>query len=139
MKYFSVRKLMGIVVCAGILLFAAVGNAAVYWDPGVGMQIPVPATYYFRPNNTGVRTTYPSGNLEFGQPEGFAWVLNQNNVLLIQYPSGYTQALQLLAYDSAKDTYILQGYDREQRASNWPWYGCISGQMPPLLVATLCQ
>lgn len=141
-KTISGRTIRSVLVGAGILLLSSLtirpAEAQAYWDPGIGMDIPVAALYFFKPDNTGVRTTYPSGRLEFGQPVGFAYTRDQNGALLIQYPSGYTDIYQLIAYDSQIDTYSVRGYDRSARASDWPWYGCASGQMPTLLVATLC-
>lgn len=141
MRNYLVYKMARIVFVASIILLLPVVSKATepYWDPGIGMALPVPALYYFRDNNTGVRTTYTTGNLSLGTAVGFAWTANQNGVLSIRYVSGYTQVLQLLSYDRNSDTIILQGYDRERRSTNWPWFGCRSGQMPALLVATLCQ
>lgn len=141
MRNYLVYKMARIVLVASIiLLLPAVSKAAeLYWDPGIGMSLRVPALYYFRDNGTGVRTTYPTGNLSYGTSVGFAWAANRNGVLSIRYVSGYTQVLQLLAYNRNRDTLTLQGYNRERRSTNWPWYGCRSGKMPSLLVATLCR
>ncbi len=47
-----------------------------------------PALYRFRADHTGVRTTYPTGNLSFGTPYGFSWKA-AGDVVTLTFPSGY--------------------------------------------------
>jgi hypothetical protein len=109
-----------------------------YWDPGDGMAIPVPALYFFREDGTGVRTTYPQGGqLQFGQPYPFAWAL-QDNVVVLQFASGYTDMFELTGYDEATDTIQRVGIGRSQQLGQGPWFGCASGQIPPMIATSLC-
>jgi hypothetical protein len=78
-----------------------------YWDNGS-----IPALYYFRPNGTGVRTTYPQGGyLQYGTPYPFAYSF-RGNVLILQFASGYTDAFTINGYDRNSDTISRSGIGR---------------------------
>jgi hypothetical protein len=92
-----------------------------------------PALYRFRPDHTGVRTTYPTGSLSFGTPFGFSWQL-AGDVVKITFPSGYTDLVTLAAYDSGRDTLARTS----SSTGVGPWYGCRSGQIPDIVAFALC-
>ena len=92
-----------------------------------------PALYRFRADHTGVRTTYPTGNLSFGTPYGFSWQL-AGDVVKITFPSGYTDLVTLAAYDSGRDFLTRTS----SSTGVGPWYGCRSGQIPDIIAFALC-
>jgi Ca2+-binding RTX toxin-like protein len=92
-----------------------------------------PALYRFRPDGTGVRTTYPTGSLSFGTPYGFSWKL-AGDVLTLTFPSGYIDQVTLAAYDSGRDFLTRTSSSTGVGA----WYGCRSGQIPGILASVLC-
>jgi hypothetical protein len=125
--------LMGLFLVASNA-FSEQANAQAYWDRGNGYSAYL---YYFRPNQTGVRTHYPTGNLSFGMPFPFAWTRQGSN-LILQYASGYTDAFQLTGYDSGRDILFRTGLGRTAQLGAGPWFGCRSGVMPPLIGSQLC-
>jgi hypothetical protein len=100
-----------------------------WWQPGQ-----LPALYVFRTNGTGVRTTYPTGNLTFGQSFHFAWYLNGSQ-LRLQFPSGHTDIFTLQGYNAQTDVFRQTG----SRQSPEALYGCRSGQMPQVIRASVCR
>ena len=92
-----------------------------------------PALYRFRADHTGVRTTYPTGNLSFGTPYGFSWKL-AGDVVTLTFPSGYVDQVTLAAYDSGRDFLTRTSSSTGVGA----WYGCRSGQIPDILAFALC-
>ena len=92
-----------------------------------------PALYRFRADHTGVRTTYPTGNLSFGTPYGFSWKL-AGDVVTLTFPSGYVDQVTLAAYDSGRDFLTRTSSSTGVGA----WYGCRSGQIPDIIAFALC-
>jgi hypothetical protein len=125
--------LTGLCLLAGAML-PEQAHAQAYWDRGNGYTSYL---YFFRPNQTGVRTHYPTGSLSFGIPSAFAWFRRDNN-LIIQYPSGYTDVFLVTGYDSARDILFRTGVDRTAQLGPGPWFGCRSGFMPPMIASQLC-
>jgi hemolysin type calcium-binding protein len=113
------------------------GTPASRWEPilpGYWFQYEdFPALYRFRADHTGVRTTYPTGNLSFGTPYGFSWQL-AGDVVRISFPSGYTDLVTLAAYDSGRDLLTRTSSSTGVGA----WYGCRSGQIPDIIAFALC-
>jgi len=92
-----------------------------------------PALYRFRADHTGVRTTYPTGNLSFGTPYGFSWRA-AGDVVTLTFPSGYVDQVTLAAYDSGQD-FLTRG---SSSTGVGAWYGCRSGQIPDIIAFALC-
>jgi hypothetical protein len=92
-----------------------------------------PALYRFRADHTGVRTTYPTGNLSFGTPYGFSWKA-AGDVITLTFPSGYIDQVTLAAYDSGRDFLTRSSSSTGVGA----WYGCRSGQIPDIIAFALC-
>jgi RTX calcium-binding nonapeptide repeat (4 copies) len=92
-----------------------------------------PALYRFRADHTGVRTTYPTGNLSFGTPYGFSWKL-AGDVVTLTFPSGYVDQVTLAAYDNGRDFLTRTSSSTGVGA----WYGCRSGQIPDIIAFALC-
>jgi Ca2+-binding RTX toxin-like protein len=73
----------------------------------------------------GMRTTYPTDQLEFGQTFPFVWTV-EGNELTLQFTSGYVGKITLQSYD--------QGLDRIARSSSdtgaMPWHGCRDPEFP---------
>jgi hypothetical protein len=132
------RRLFPLVLLVAALLLAAGAHprqarAQAYWDQG-GFA---PNLYFFRPNNTGVRTFYPTGRLSGGIAYGFAWSV-RGSYLTIRYVSGYTDLFLLRGYDRARDILYRTGVGRTAGLGPGPWFGCRSGRMPLLIARQLC-
>lgn len=100
-----------------------------WWQPGY-----VPAFYAFRADGTGVRTSYPTGQLSFGTSYPFAWYLS-GDTLLLQFPSGYQNVMVLTGYDPNGDELSQSG----SKYSPYSFYGCRSGVMPDLIWYSVCH
>jgi hypothetical protein len=140
----NIRRVLGAVMLGVTLAFvlglnplksstAAAAADEYWWQPasraGIG-----PTLYRFRPDGTGVRTTYPTGSFSFGMPSGFGWS-KRGNTVIMQFPSGYTDAFRITRYDRGADVLFQVG----SRQGTAPLYGCRSGRMPVLLAPHLCQ
>ena len=91
-----------------------------------------PALYRFRADHTGVRTTYPTGNLSFGTPYGFSWQL-AGDVVKLTFPSGYTDLVTLAAYDSGRDFLTRTS----SSTGVGPWYAAVPAD-PDIIAFALC-
>lgn len=106
-----------------------------YWHaPANG----VPNLWLFRKDGTGLRTGYVTGKLEFGTQYPFAWTLD-GSILRVQFGSGYTDTFQITGYDERRDVLALTGSGRSQAYGPGPWFGCASGQIPPVIARSLCR
>ena len=100
-----------------------------WWQPGA-----FPALYKFRSDGVGLRTTYPTGSLSFGQSFPFAWS-QRGDLVVMQYTSGYTDTFRITSYDTRQDILHQVG----SRQGSAPLYGCRSGVMPPLIASVVCR
>ena len=101
--------------------------------PGYWFQHqPYPMLFLFRPNGTGVRTTYPTMGLPGGLPTHLTWTLNGDNLILTY--ATYQEALTLATFNASAAAIELTypGYGEVV------WYGCASGNMPSLIEQTVC-
>jgi hypothetical protein len=105
-----------------------------YWDRGGT----VPNLYYFKSDGTGLRTGYVTGlSNASGSQFPFAWSL-QNNVLVLQFPTGYTDRFVITGHDQNRGIIYREGEERSAAWGPGPWFGCASGQIPPLIAKSLC-
>ena len=112
---------------------SALLTAQYYWQPSSQFGLG-PTLYRFRSDGVGLRTTYPTGSLSFGQSFAFAWSRRGNQVVM-QYTSGYTDTFRVTGYDASRDILHQVG----SRQGSAPLYGCRSGVMPPVIASVVCR